>query len=412
MGKREKTQKDYAADKQGRPPKRDFGFVGRIVTLAVSLIALGFSVVCIRAIIYAPHNGVIIEAKQVNPDREVSEIIREEYQLYQSDLSAILAVAGIVFTVFSIGVPLMQYQFVTKEHVDALKEGLQEVTDADEQIKKAVADASAAQAAQEELKSALVEKLRDNRNEVIDQVNVLRSEFEERFQQQAQSLRQEVADQLRAVREDLAIAVTGQAPAKTIKLLPKIGAAYTFGPYQWKVLDVDITINRALLLSEDILEQRAYSDKLEVVTWETCALRRHLNGAFYTSFSAEDRARMVHTRNENPDNTWGRTKGKAFNTPGGNPTYDYIFLLSVADVLKYFPGLKLNKDKDGYEWRYGADERLVVNFNNDGSWWWLRSPGLFHYRAVFVVSDGIVDLDGNYVGNASGGVRPALWLNL
>jgi len=180
-------------------------------------------------------------------------------------------------------------------------------------------------------------------------------------------------------------------------------------PLQWRVLDV--RDGRALLLSEVILERKQYHDKLEPVAWDTCSLRQYLNGEFYKSFSEADRARIALTRNENPDNTWGRTQGEPFGTPGGNPTDDHIFLPSVADVLSYFPGLKPHKDSYGDEWWYEADEQLMAKLNGNGFWWWLRSPGAFQYLAARVLTDGYVYLHGRYVSR-EGGVRPALWVKL
>ena len=46
------------------------------------------------------------------------------------------------------------------------------------------------------------------------------------------------------------------------------------------------------------------------------------------------------------------------------------------------------------------------------SWWWLRSPGNDSYSAAYVDADGDLDVDGYYVHHGTGGVRPALWLNL
>lgn len=183
-----------------------------------------------------------------------------------------------------------------------------------------------------------------------------------------------------------------------------------FGGYTWRVLDVQD--DKALLITEDSIEQHRYHDKGGNVTWETCTLREYLNGAFYESFSEVDRKEIALTRNENPDNTWGRTNGRPFNTPGGNPTEDYIFLLSVADVLQYFPNLELHKDRAGNERDYRADERLVAKLNNSEHWWWLRSPGMFSNYATTVDFDGRLFLRGLIVNNYEGGVRPALWVKL
>jgi len=183
-----------------------------------------------------------------------------------------------------------------------------------------------------------------------------------------------------------------------------------FGPYTWRILDE--RDGKALLLCEDIIERCAYNDALAHVTWETCTLRKHLNGEFLEGFSLEERARIALARNDNPDNTWGRMQGEPFNTPGGNPTEDYAFLLNVEEVLKYYPGLKLRKDCDGDEWWYESDDRLVSKHNGEAVWWWLRSPGYSQNHAAYVSCDGDVDLYGTHVRRETGGARPALWLNL
>lgn len=194
-------------------------------------------------------------------------------------------------------------------------------------------------------------------------------------------------------------------PTTSAKQQLAVGDTTPFGKYDWRVLAVQG--DRALLLSKDIIEKRPYDTDYKGVMWENCALRAYLNGDFYEKFSEADRARIILTRNQNPDNTWGTRDGKQFSTSGGNQTDDYVFLLSVPEVLKYFPGLKLDDERS-----YEADERLVAKFNDTGSLWWLRSPGSTQNDAAYVGFVGHVSLSGSYVINGTGGVRPALWLNL
>ena len=199
-------------------------------------------------------------------------------------------------------------------------------------------------------------------------------------------------------------------PTTGVRQQLAVGDTTHFGQYDWRVLDVQD--GKVLLLSEDIIEQLPYNTDWIAVTWETCSLRAYLNGAFYESFSEADRARIALTRNENPNNTWGTWDSKRFNTPGGNSTDDYIFLLSVPDILKHFPGLKLHKNSDwGEEWLYEADERLMAKFKDDKSSWWLRSPGIDSMCAAHVGDNGGVSL-GGLPSPIEDGVRPALWLNL
>jgi hypothetical protein len=212
-----------------------------------------------------------------------------------------------------------------------------------------------------------------------------------------------------------------------------------FGGYEWLVLEV--SEGKALLLSEYVLEYRAYNEGGAGVTWETCTLRAYLNGEFYNSFSADDQARIAQARNSNKDNQW-------YGTLGGNDTDDYIFLLSLEEVTRYFgdSGQLANRpSKNGeYVWyiedqyneartAYSAVDGLWGDPAGTASWWWLRSTGEpgphsedseHSYLATTVALDGTIRVDGilnhgmgyNYVnGNYDYniiGVRPALWVNL
>jgi len=195
---------------------------------------------------------------------------------------------------------------------------------------------------------------------------------------------------------------------QTVPLQLKVGDIYHFGDYDWQVLAVEN--DRALLMTKDIIDTLPYNTAFAEVTWETCTLREYLNGTFYESFG-KDKKRILRTHNENPDNTWGRTSGEPFNTPGGNRTDDRIFLLSVADILKYFPGLNLYKDIEGDEWEYEADERLVATSNNGEYSWMLRSPGNAPDYVAYIDRYGKIRLVHGHV-SIEYGVRPALWLNL
>jgi hypothetical protein len=74
-----------------------------------------------------------------------------------------------------------------------------------------------------------------------------------------------------------------------------------FGGYNWRALDVQN--GHALILSENVMEKKAYHKEYKAVTWETCDLRAYLNEEFINQFSAEDKARIAETRvttNDNP----------------------------------------------------------------------------------------------------------------
>ena len=55
----------------------------------------------------------------------------------------------------------------------------------------------------------------------------------------------------------------------------QIGNKIFFGNYPWIVLDVKM--DRALIITEYIIEQRSYHDAYVDTTWADCALRKYLN---------------------------------------------------------------------------------------------------------------------------------------
>jgi hypothetical protein len=186
------------------------------------------------------------------------------------------------------------------------------------------------------------------------------------------------------------------------------------GGIDWRVLTVEN--NRALLISEKILEKRPYNIEGKDITWENCTLRKYLNNEFYNKLGVVKPA-IAETRNSNPDNLW-------YGTPGGNATSDKVFLLSIDELVKYFGDsgdLKNERRKDfngnvrsdGYCIYDQYNSARIANYGSEGAcWWWLRSPGSRSRSAARVDVDGSVDVDGYSVNNVSGGVRPAFWLNL
>jgi hypothetical protein len=206
--------------------------------------------------------------------------------------------------------------------------------------------------------------------------------------------------------------------APTSPVVDRVGDIIKFSGYDWRILEIDVANKRKLVLSEKVLEQRVYNEKYVSVTWETCDLRNYLNGEFLNKL---DGKKIVPINNHNPNNPW-------YDTAGGNNTNDSMFLLNIDEVVKYFGGsgdLKSRKGwylgddsklvlKDGQGWAINDqynDLRIVYDMNGKTCWWWLRSPGGNNGYAAGVVG-GSIAIGGCGVLNNSGGVRPALWLNL
>lgn len=162
----------------------------------------------------------------------------------------------------------------------------------------------------------------------------------------------------------------------------------TFGGYDWLVLEQ--RDGNALLLLDIALAPQPYHETLTEVTWETCSLRTYLNGAFYSSFSEEDRARIAETTVINRNNA-------EIGEKAGEDTKDHVFLLSLAEAKLYFAGdaARITRDPKGAS-----------------AWWWLRSPGLETIAAVIVKSNGEIGYAGTGVNNATRNVRPAMWITM
>ena len=178
----------------------------------------------------------------------------------------------------------------------------------------------------------------------------------------------------------------------------KVGDVIYFGRYPdkneampWRVLDIQE--GKVLLLSEDILEYRAFHDKWGIVTWETASIRKYLNSDFMdNAFSDKERFIISTTRvvaHENP----------MCNTDPGRDTRDKVFLLSAVEVEKYFP---INLDRKCFHCMTSKKN------NARASWWWLRSPGFNEANAASVWEDGTFAY--SYVRDVRGGIRPALWV--
>ena len=181
-----------------------------------------------------------------------------------------------------------------------------------------------------------------------------------------------------------------------------VGNTENIAGIDWRVLAVEN--DKALLVSEKILEKRRYNVDYRATTWETCTLRKYLNGEFYSGLGTAKSA-VAETRNPNPSNPW-------YGTAGGNTTTDKVFLLSLGEVCSYFGDSAANlrtKGSTGSDY-YINDENNSARMAK-GAWWWLRSPGHFGNYAAIVGAFGSVYVGGNFVKSCSGGVRPALWLN-
>lgn len=200
----------------------------------------------------------------------------------------------------------------------------------------------------------------------------------------------------------------------------RVGDQLVFGEYKWLVLEVKE--DKALILTEEIIELRDYHNKSTAITWKDCGLRSYLNGEFYNRFNEDNRSKILKTINSNPGNSW-------YGVDGGEDTEDYIFILSIDEVVRGFFGdssrLLGSPGKNQRYWFQRKDEnnsKRSAYFLNASWWWWVRTPGKHHRVAVYIHGDGNIGMQGNGVSKRNtnvihsisndtrGGVRPALWI--
>lgn len=165
----------------------------------------------------------------------------------------------------------------------------------------------------------------------------------------------------------------------------------------WQVLAVEN--GKMLIISARNLDNQAYNESMDAVTWETSGLRSWLNATFLqTVFSIEEQGMIAETELSNQDNP-------RYGTKGGNPTIDKVFLLSIEEAERYFAEADSRKAQN----TAFAISRYVYG-SDDYGWWWLRSPGCFESFAVFVDENGHINEYGDgYWGKA---IRPVLWISL
>lgn len=193
----------------------------------------------------------------------------------------------------------------------------------------------------------------------------------------------------------------------------QVGSYVYFGSYEqdnnnsngkenieWLVLEKED--NRMLVISKYALDFQPYNDTWTEVTWETCSLRKWLNGKFLdAAFSTEEKNSIISS-------TVSADYNPKYDTPPGNNTTDKVFLLSITEANKYFSSDSARQCQGtAYCYAQGADES-----SNGNCWWWLRSPGYSSDTAADVREVGYVSKEGEAVHIDRDAVRPALWINL
>ena len=175
-------------------------------------------------------------------------------------------------------------------------------------------------------------------------------------------------------------------------------------PIEWLVLDRDG--DRALLLSKYALDYQSfmpfYEPVTEPYTWESCSLRRWLNGTFLNAaFSADEQQRLLTT-------TVITSPGSLHRENGPVTTEDRVFLLSNTEVYAYFASEAATAAE--YTAYALSENPWPGNAATPGpADWWLRTTdGYDHPDGVYAdgrVGEGARAYEGEYV-------RPAIWITV
>lgn len=171
---------------------------------------------------------------------------------------------------------------------------------------------------------------------------------------------------------------------------------------EWLVLEREE--DKVLVISRYILDFKQYNSTTASVSWETCTLRRWLNGAFLNeAFTAQEQNMIQNTVLAIGGDEEGEAEGAAV---------DKVYLMSRSEVYKYFDSDDERKcSPTDYAIAQGARTSSEVTVDGKPSgWWWLRLHLESDWHAECVNIDGSVyhlDLD---LYLAYDGVRPAMWI--
>ncbi len=188
----------------------------------------------------------------------------------------------------------------------------------------------------------------------------------------------------------------------TMGKIPSTDATYGGQDITWKVLEVDSTNKRALVISEKLLKtMKPYTAATlsnyssYPYSWADCDINTYLNGSFIAEYGLSN-VSMASVPHETEYYTFADSSSEG--TAGTATTSsEKVFLLSVAEVNSYF-----------------ADNaaRAAQDLSGSSNHWWLRSPGSSRcFDVAFVLSSGSVNSGGRLVDRAFG-LRPAFWINL
>ena len=155
--------------------------------------------------------------------------------------------------------------------------------------------------------------------------------------------------------------------------------------------------NERLLLSKDVLEQRAFD--IDNNAWEGSDVQTYLNGDWLTGkaiLNAHAIETVIHTHKKPDGDSW-------------TDSNDKVFLLSQADVYGTTFGIA-NEPAKVNDYTLGKQGIVVPEgMKATNGQWWLRSPDQGLPGSGVVTEDGTVS---SRTISRPCGIRPAMWIDL
>ena len=175
-------------------------------------------------------------------------------------------------------------------------------------------------------------------------------------------------------------------------------------PIRWRILEEKD--NKALLISDQVLDIRAFSEKRPSCFWGRSAIRAWLNSGFLQrAFTAGQRNVILRTQVNN-DALQSDSSDTILN---GSPTKDWVFLLSYLEAKQYFPDDRSRAAKST-AFVISQLHRENQNGENSKERWMLRSNSRDNFNISVVDRYGRL---GRRCGTKSRRlVRPAIWVDL
>ena len=191
-------------------------------------------------------------------------------------------------------------------------------------------------------------------------------------------------------------------------------------PIEWIVLEKKKD-GSLFVISKLCLEHKAFEEEENRATWETCSLRKWLNGTFMDiAFDATEKNKIATTALTN-------NKHPFYGTPSGRNTKDKVFLLSVDEAMKFFASsdgthddiFKESEKRAAKPTQYQINDGKLWMHKSGSEWyigncsWLLRTSdgsgygGEYNNNAVATVNEKGA-INGTHISWSYFGIRPAM----